>query len=488
MERIRLGRSEPSAASLGFGAVSEAKGSAEMTADRSSAPEDAIRIKALNRYLAVTLLSIGVSVAALAGAELAAIPAFPGAAGAGAYTAGGRGGRVIEVMNLNDNGPGSLREAVTAAGPRIVVFRVAGLIALEEPIVVQNPFLTVAGQTAPGDGICLRNYAFVVATHDVVIRYLRSRCGDLGGRQEDCLDLAHGARNVILDHCSASWSIDEVLSLAGNVSDVTVQWCLIAESLDDSKHPKGPHGCGSLVRANGKVSLHHNLWAHHRTRNPRLGDNYGRPPYPQFDFRNNVIYDYGQTCSGMTQGRFTANYVGNYLRPGPSSTARRPISVGDPSDMRFYLRANVLDGNPALTGDNTQFFSAVEIEGRRQVRIVAEPFDMPPVETRSAQEAYAAVLAGVGASRPIRDAVDARIIAEVRNRTGSVIDSQQQVGGWPEYRSAAPEPDSDHDGMPDDWERRNGLDPDDPADGSSDKDGDGYTNVEEFINGPGAPG
>jgi len=236
------------------------------------------------------------------------------------------------------------------------------------------------------------------------------------------------------------------------------------------------------VRANGKVSLHHNLWAHNRTRNVRLGDNYGAPPYPAFDFRNNVIYDYGQTCSGITQGRFTVNYLANYLRAGPSSRASHPISVNSPSDMRFYICDNVFDGNQALTKDNTQFFSAVEIDGRRQVEIVAEPFDMPPVRTSSADDAYEAVLADVGASLPVRDAVDARIVSEVRNRAGSVIDSQAQVGSWPEYRSAPPVLDSDHDGMPDDWEQRHGFDPQNSADGSSDKDGDGYTNVEEFLN------
>ncbi len=440
--------------------------------------EDLIDMNRIDQCLACLLLLVTLLVPGAA----AAIPAFPGAEGAGAYTVGGRGGRVIEVTNLNDSGPGSLREAVTAEGPRIVVFRVAGLIALEEPIIVRNPFLTLAGQTAPGGGICLRNYALAVATHDVVIRYLRSRCGDQGGRQEDCLDLTHGARNVILDHCSASWSIDEVLSLAGNVSDVTVQWCLIAESLDNSKHPKGPHGCGSLVRANGKVTLHHNLWAHNRTRNVRLGDNYDRPPYPAFDFRNNVIYDYGQTCSGITQGRFTVNYVANYLRPGPSSTASHAITVNSPSEMRFYIHGNIFDGNKTLTEDNAQFFNAVKIQGQRQVEIVTQPFDMPSVRTSSAQEAYEAVLAGVGASRPVRDAVDARIVREVRDRTGSVIDSQSQVGGWPEYRLAPPAPDSDHDGMPDAWEQVHGLDAHDPADGSSDRDGDGYTNVEEFLN------
>ncbi len=274
------------------------------------------------------------------------IAAFPGAEGFGSTTPGGRGGRVIFVTNLNDAGPGSLRAACEAEGPRIVIFRVSGLIALAEPLVIKNPYITIAGQTAPGDGICLRNYTFVIATHDVVVRYLRSRLGDLSGQEADSITLASGAENVILDHCSASWSVDEVLSLAGNVSNVTVQWCLIAEGLNHSKHKKGAHGYGSLSRANGPVTWHHNLWAHNNSRNPRLGDNYGRPPYPTFDVRNNVIYDYGEIASGLTQGVLKVNYVANYIRPGPSSKARTPIQVGGPSDLSFYIRENVFEGNP----------------------------------------------------------------------------------------------------------------------------------------------
>ena len=183
------------------------------------------------------------------------IPAFPGAEGFGAATPGGRGGRVIAVTNLNDDGPGSLRAACEADGPRIVVFRVSGTITLAKKLIVRNPYLTIAGQTAPGDGICLRNFTFVIATHDVVVRYLRSRLGDLTAQIDDSITLARGARNVILDHCSATWSIDEALSLAGDVSNVTVQWCLIAEALNQSKHTKGSHGYGSLSRANGPVDL-----------------------------------------------------------------------------------------------------------------------------------------------------------------------------------------------------------------------------------------
>lgn len=438
----------------------------------------------LSVSLLFTALWTGVSVTSARSALAAAarFPAFPGAEGFGSTTPGGRGGKVIFVTNLNDSGQGSLRDACEAEGPRVVVFRVSGLVTLVTDIVVKNPYLTIAGQSAPGDGICLRNYTFVIATHDVVVRYLRSRLGDLSGQQADSITLVAGAQNVILDHCSATWSVDEGLSLAGKVSNVTVQWCLIAEALNHSKHAKGPHGYGSLSRANGPVSWHHNLWAHNNARNPRLGDDYGRPPYPTFDVRNNVIYDYGEIASGLTQGVLKVNYVGNYIRPGPSSKASTPIRIGAPSDLSFFIRDNVFEGNSGLTADNSQFFDPITIDGKRQVQTVAEAFVVQPVKTTSAQIAYESVISKVGASLPHRDSVDARIIAEVRNRGGSIIDSQQQVGGWPELKSAVAPADSDADGMPDSWERRYGLNPLDPADGSTDNDKDGYTNLEEYLN------
>jgi pectate lyase len=411
------------------------------------------------------------------------IPAFPGAEGFGATTPGGRGGKVLLVTNLNDDGPGSFRAACETEGPRIVIFRVSGLITLTKKLVVKNPYLTIAGQMAPGDGICLRNYTFVIATHDVVVRYLRSRLGDLSSQEDDSITLVAGAKNVVIDHCSATWSIDEALSLAGDVSNVTVQWCLIAEGLNHSKHSKGPHGYGSLSRANGPVTWHHNLWAHNDARNPRLGDNYGRPPFPTFDVRNNVIYDYGEIASGLTQGVLKVNYVGNCIRPGPSSKVTTPIHIGGPSDLSFYIKDNIFEGNSALTADNSQFFDPIMIDGKRQVQTVVQPFDAPSVTTASALSALDAVLATVGASLPRRDSVDARIVSEVRQHKGSIIDSQQQVGGWPELKSATPPKDSDGDGMPDDWERRHGLNPRDPSDGPADKDHDGYTNLEEYLNG-----
>jgi pectate lyase len=439
--------------------------------------------------LAIVLAAIGLSLVvvvfllpASASAQARVVPAFPGAEGFGATTPGGRGGRVIFVTNLDDAGPGSFRAACEAEGPRIVIFRVSGLISLTQPIVIKNAFVTIAGQTAPGDGICLRNYTFIIATHDVVVRYLRSRLGDVSKQEADSITLAAGAENVILDHCSASWSVDEALSLAGNVSNVTVQWCLIAEGLNHSKHTKGAHGYGSLSRANGAVTWHHNLWAHNNARNPRLGDNYGRPPYPTFDVRNNVIYNYGEIASGLTQGVLKVNYVGNYIRPGPDSKATTPIRVGGPSDLNYYIRDNVFEGNSAATADNSLFFDPVMINGKRQVQTVAEPFKVEPVTTVSAQNAYEMVLRMVGASLPRRDSVDARIVSEVRQRKGSIIDTQEQVGGWPTLRSKVAPVDSDDDGMPDSWERRQGLNRHNPADGSTDKDGNGYTNLEEYLN------
>jgi pectate lyase len=417
----------------------------------------------------------------------APLPAFPGAEGYGAYTPGGRGGRVIYVTNLYDSGVGSLRAACEASGPRTVVFRVAGTIQLRSDLTVKNPYLTIAGQTAPGDGICLRDYTLGVATHDVIVRYLRSRLGDESKHESDAIDVLHGARHVIIDHCSATWSVDECLSISGDDADITVQWCLIGESLRQSVHKKGSHGYGSLSRANGPVSWLHNLWIHNDARNPRLGDNYGKgPTFPTFDVRNNVIYDFGGTCSGLTQGLLKVNYVGNYIRPGPSSTAPTPIHIGNVplnSDITFFIRDNVFDGHDDLTADNTKFIDAYELGGKPQARTTETPFATAPTLTLPATDALAAVLASVGASRPMRDSVDTRLVADVRNRTGKMINSQKDVGGWPDLKAGAAPADTDGDGMPDAWETAHGLNPQDAADGALDADGDGYTNLEEYLNG-----
>lgn len=411
------------------------------------------------------------------------IPAFPGAEGFGARTPGGRGGKLIPVLNLNDSGAGSLRAACQAEGPRIVVFRVAGIIDLKSSIKITNPFLTLAAQTAPGDGVCLRGFDLDIRTHDAVVRYLRSRPGDVSGKEVDAIDVGSGSYNVVVDHCSATWGVDENLSLSGSISNVTIQWCLIAEGLNQSVHHKGAHGYGSLVRAVGGVSLHHNLWAHNNARNPRLGDNYQVPPYPTFDFRNNVIYNYGDMCSGMTGDKLSVNYVANYIRPGPNSNLKRGVIVfTDTADAIYHVADNVVEGNEDVAKDNGRLFDRLEFKGKRLVTRATKPFPAPEIKTTSAASALAEVLEGVGATRPVRDAVDQRIIRSVRERDGTIIDSPKQVGGWPEYRPASAPADSDDDGLPDQWERKHHLNPNDPADANADRDGDGYTNIEEFLN------
>jgi len=409
----------------------------------------------------------------------AEMPAFPGAEGFGAGTPGGRGGKVLLVTNLDDAGPGSFRAACQARGPRIVVFRVAGIIDLKTSIRVAEPYLTIAGQTAPGDGICLRGYTLSIETHDAVVRYIRSRPGDISGKEVDAIGIGGQARNVVVDHCSASWAVDENLSPSGGISDVTVQWCLIAEGLNKSVHHKGPHGYGSLVRAAGGLTLHHNLWAHNPGRNPRLGDNYNRPPFPVFDVRNNVIYNQGG--ASVVGDVMQVNYVANYTKPGPSSRLNDGIfGPTEKSELKFYVAGNIVVGHPEMTRLPAGLFRKAGSEGRRPVVFVQEPFAVPEVRTISAEEALRVVLEGAGAALPVRDAVDRRIVADVRNGTGSTIDSQRQVGGWPEYRGAQPPKDTDGDGMPDDWEIAHGLNPRNPSDAARSRGG--YTNIEEYIN------
>ncbi len=374
---------------------------------------------------------------------------FPEAEGFGAATPGGRGGRVWIVRTLADSGPGSFREAVTARGPRIVVFAVGGTITLQSPLDIREPFLTIAGQTAPGDGIAIRGGQVSIQTHDVIVRHLRFRPGDIAKSEVDALNIVGDSHDVIVDHCSASWSVDEALSPSGAIHNITVQWSIIAEALNHSIHSKGTHGYGSLVRANGGVTLHHNLWAHNSARNPRLGDNYGREPWPTFDVRNNAIYDYGEVLT-------------------------------DTASASYYLEGNVADGLPGRRNDAT-WFDRTEKDGKPLVTIVREPFTVPPVRTTSAEDALEAVLRDAGATRPRRDAVDARIVRSVRERTGSIIDSQAQVGGWPEYKGGPAPADADEDGMADAWERAHGLNPRDPGDAARTS-ASGYTNIELYLN------
>lgn len=438
------------------------------------------------RRIVVLLCLIVLEAAASAADAPAQLPAFPGAEGAGMYALGGRGGKVYAVTTLEDFNPkskkeqpivGSFRWAVSQPGPRIVVFHVSGIIELKAGIKIEEPRLTIAGQTAPGNGICLKNYSFVIAADDVVVRHLRVRLGDEIEKEQDAMAV-YQCKRVVLDHCSASWSIDETLSVTGEgCGDVTVQWCVISESLDESRHHKGTHGYGSLIRTDGAVSYHHNLYAHHRTRCPRPGT-YGQPPGLVLDFRNNVIYDWISPAGYTSEDPARINYVGNYLRPGPSTREKvYMFNVGGPA-TQMYAVGNMLDHAKTVDADDWTL-----IEHAKPVNKLTAALAITPITTDPAETAMERVLAEAGATLPRRDAVDARVVDDVRLEKGKVINSQSDVGGWPKYASSAAPTDTDGDGMPDDWERQHKLDPQNAADGSLDADGNGYTNVEEYLNG-----
>jgi len=421
------------------------------------------------------------------------IPAFPGAEGFGAESIGGRGGKVFFVTNLNDSGPGSLRAAVEADGPRTVIFRISGTIALKSTLAVTKPYITIAGQTAPGDGICLKDRSFAISADHVIVRYVRCRPGDNARSESDALSISSG-KNIMVDHCSTSWSVDETLSAStgGQMGNVTVQWCIISESLHDSIHHKGPHGYGSLIRGgwgNG-YSFGHNLYAHHYARLPRPGNYNDRSKDPNgftLDFRNNVIYNWAGRAAGYnadgsnnTNSITKMNFVGNYYKEGINSKGSLAFSESTKS-AKAYFSDNCMNGSyPDDPWSLAAFsnFSREDLESYKQ----SNPIPVPPVQTDDAITAYEWVLAEAGATLPNRDAVDIRIVNDVKNRTGRIINDEEEVGGWPELKSAEPPQDSDRDGMPDDWEKRYGFDPDEPADRNGDADGDGYTNLEEYLN------
>jgi hypothetical protein len=415
-----------------------------------------------------------------------AVVAFPGAEGAGRWAKGGRGGRVFEVNSLEDSGTGTLRDAVESRGPRTVVFRVGGTIDLDDDLVVRDPFLTIAGQTAPGDGITLRGGSLVIAAGEVIVRYLRVRYGDQTNEDNDAVTVSGPGENIIVDHCSASWSIDETLSVTGDRWDkVSVQWCIISEGLDCSHHKKGCHGYGSLIRGccGHKVAYHHNLYAHFRTRMPRPGDYKGitlDPAGIYFDFRNNVVYDWLAANPGYdadTDAVANMNFIGNSYVRGPKSPSR--IAFNNSSkEAHAYFAGNTMDG--AVPPDPWSLVTTDRSVNPASFRLTT-PVPLEPVTTEEAPTAFARVLKEAGATIPRRDPVDHRIVADVEKRTGKIINSQDEVGGWPKLATGAPPPDTDHDGLPDAWETSHKLNPRDPADGPRDRDGDGYTNLEEYL-------
>ena len=461
----------------------------------------------------------------------AKIPAFPGAWGGGMYSFGGRDGKVIVVTNLNDSGPGSFREAVEQGGPRIVVFNVAGVIRLKAAVSIRAPYITIAGNTAPGDGICIAGNTVQLDTHDVVVRHMRFRRGKTEAADRDDSFGGNPVGNIMIDHVSASWSLDENISMyrhmyrpPGGDKDlklptvnVTIQNSISSESLNIYHHAFGST-IGGL-----NSTFHHNLWACNTGRNPSVG------MYGDFTFVNNVLFNYRHRTVDGGDHKSLYNIINNYFKPGPGTPdadiafrilkpeSERSRTVVDNFGMA-YVSGNITEGNERVTRDNWDGGVQPDSRGPR-AEVLAKirtnvPFAHAPLPIQPADKAYETVLANAGATLPRRDSVDERIIKQVRTgvippleiakgsqekakfygyaqrftdelaeqvKKGFITDPSE-VGGWPEYKGT-PYKDSDGDGMPDDWEKSNGLNANDASDATSDVNGDGYTNIEDFING-----
>jgi pectate lyase len=447
----------------------------------------------------------------LAANSMAVVPAFPGAEGWGANATGGRGGDVYHVTNLNDSGAGSLRNGITSAtGARTIVFDVSGTIALTSVLSINKSNLTIAGQTAPGDGICIRDHRTEVSASNVIIRYIRSRLGDESLTEEDGIWIKKGS-NIIMDHVTSSWSVDEVFSCSTDtnnpiLTNVTVQWSIISEALNYSIHGKGAHGYGALIRGcyDERYSYHHNLWVHNSSRNPRPGNydsqNSGRkntydvdPCGLLFDFRNNVIYNWGGSRPGYDADINSVcryNYVGNWAKAGANSSNGYMYETLCPH-FRAYYTGNYFNGAYATTDDwewvswknkTSSPFAHTWTEAEKAVYKRAVPFDANGIATDTALIAYQRVLNHAGASLPKRDIVDTRIANNVSTLTGVIIDTQNQVGGWPVLHSTSAPLDTDQDGMPDAWETANGLDPNGAIDRNNYTLSTDYTNLEVYLN------
>ena len=410
-------------------------------------------------------------------------PAFPGAEGYGRFARGGRGGKVLFVTNLNDKGPGSLRTAIEAQFPRIVVFKVSGTIKLESSLRIKHPRITIAGQTAPGDGICLRKYPLIISADDAVVRFIRVRLGDEADNKVDGIDVSD-AQNVIVDHCSVSWTLDEAVNTYHGTKNVTIQWCLISESLHNSRLQQGHGFAASLGGVN--TSYHHNLLANNAGRNPSIAGEMSNPTI-NLDFRNNVVFNWQyRTLDGRPR---SINVVNNYYKAGPASRKDLKIvkiqCLEDGSFGRWYVQGNVFEDRSRSRRRN----DLVRVDSLNiplESVIIDEPVDFAPVSTETAAEAFANVLLYAGAIRPKRDSHDERIIREVRTGKttfgNGIISSQTDVGGWPKLLSTKPQKDIDADGMPDEWERRFSPNKDLSLQSHLDLDKDGYTNVEEYLN------
>ena len=458
----------------------------------------------------------------------ASIPAFPGAEGGGMFTCGGRGGKVFVVTSLEDNGPGTFREACEAGGARIVVFNVSGIVRLKNPISIRAPYITIAGQTAPGDGVVIAGESVDIDTHDVIIRHMRFRRGEVNVLRRDDAVSGEAIGNIIIDHTSASWGLDESLSLYRNMwspepdrhpgrspeklptVNITVQNSIIAETLDTYNHAFGST-FGGL-----NSTMARNLFANNVARNPSVG------MWGDFSFVNNVIFNWWNRTMDGGDYRSMWNIINNYYKPGPITPEESPIryriakpekgSIDSTIFGRIYANGNRIHDNKEVSDDNWAGGIQLGMPHEEAVKYFDQvrartPFPMADVRIMPAPEAFEWVLDHAGATIPKRDEVDTRIVKQAR--TGvieyqegldakdskyvkrrlpadsykkGIITDISQVGGYPEY-NGTPYTDSDSDGMPDWWEEKHGLNPNDPADANGDINGDGYTNIEKFING-----
>ncbi len=477
----------------------------------------------------------------------ARIPAFPGAEGGGMYTFGGRGGKVLTVTNLNDDGPGSFRWACEQGGARIVVFNVSGNIVLKTPIIVRAPYITIAGQTAPGEGVQISGESFQVDTHDVIVRHMRFRRGNTHVWYREDSFGGNPVGNIMIDHCSCEWGLDENISFYRHMFDlhdgkpkrkvptvnVTIQNTISAKALDTWNH-----AFGSTIGGENS-SFMRNLWADNTGRNPSIG--WGGV----FNFVNNIIYNWVHRTADGGEYSTMSNFINNYYKPGPLTPKNSPIGYrivksesrsnklfDYPQYGRIYAVGNIVEGNERVTKNNWD--GGIQIADKdlpngipddvKALMHSNEPFAMPHMTIIPSDQTFDKVLSNVGATMPCRDIVDQRIVEEVRtgqayyvkklpkknpygdmwglsdkskNEEGffkyrrldkdsykhGIITSIEQMGGFPKYKKYTAWKDTDGDGMPDEWEIANGLNPNDPSDANLDCNGDGYTNIEKYING-----
>lgn len=415
--------------------------------------------------------------------------AFPSAEGFGAYTTGGRGGDVYIVTNLNDSGAGSLREGISKPN-RIIVFEVSGIIELKSKLELSQPNITIAGQTSP-QGITITDQPVNIMTDNIIMRHLRIRLGDRKKLEVDALEIRHPKKyvlnNIILDHITTSWGVDETLSIS-YADSVTVQWSIVSEALNEAGHVKGAHGYGSLFRGQEgeQVSVHHNLYAHNGGRNPRPGNYTSRKDDPVgyfFDFRNNVVYNWSDSEAGNNEDQdsiTTYNFIGNYYKSGPQSNKNNNAFKDNALHVKSYWEGNAMNGS--IPRDQYSIVSGKGPGTNTYTKSTVE-FPFAYITTDSADAAYDSVLASAGAFP--RDAIDDRVVKSVINKTGKIINSQNEVvSNWPQVQAVKSKvltfgrTDSNRNGIADWWETENNV-----------KNGDhnqvmrsGYTAIEEYVN------